>query len=184
MDRGVSARTTGPIMSSTLQPMAKYSANERRGHLPMARSLYIVPESTSTHCTAKAVQPIQPPTTPMQMGDYEQAIMTYMLMWSHLRNACFTAPSGAQWYNVLDRNIRNIPNTKNATPSAICHPICAEGQTSQMEERANAAPNRCVHVFALSRAKGRKSLFFIANNGIQLFLACSIVSFTKSANCW
>lgn len=51
-------------------------SSDKRGQRPMAVILYTAPPKATAHSRPNTVQPKAPPTTPMQMGVYEAAIIT------------------------------------------------------------------------------------------------------------
>lgn len=69
-------RHIGTITSNATHPIIRYNNSDRRGYLPRAMDLPIIPAMTHAQRKMNSVHPIHPPMTERHMSEYEPAIMT------------------------------------------------------------------------------------------------------------
>ena len=69
-------RHIGTNTSNATHPIIRYNKSDRRGYLPRAMDLPMMPAMTQAHKKTNSVQPTHPPITERHMSEYEPAIMT------------------------------------------------------------------------------------------------------------
>ena len=69
-------RHIGTNTSKATHPIIRYKSNDRRGYLPSAMDLPIIPATTHAQRKPNNVHPTHPPMTERQISEYEPAIIT------------------------------------------------------------------------------------------------------------